>query len=535
MTGLARAYAVALTGLEGTVVEVQTHIGPGIVGTTLVGLPDASLREAKERVRAALFSCGIPTLNRRITVNLSPADLPKTGSGFDLGIAVSMLVARGVITHECASGTVFAAELGLDGSVQAVPGALPVALASSASGYSRLVVAPPMAEQARLVSGLEVVCCAHLLDLLAIFGLPMGAGQTLEWSWEELDAAARTRLADTAPLEHGVVGGSEGGGEGEDDDTDLIEVRGQRFAIEALAVAAIGGHHSLLVGPPGVGKTMLATRMRAILPDLDETEALEATGLRSLIGAGGHSASLMRRPPLEQPHHSATVPALIGGGNPVRPGAVSLAHGGVLLLDEAPEFSVRALDALRQPLENHSVSVHRANASVTFPARFQLVMTANPCPCGGAVRAGEDACRCSHVQKARYWSRLSGPLLDRIDLRLHVGRPNLLEADSSPPLSTAEVRERVRDGRQRSSKRWSDYPWSHNAAVPGKFLRDNSGLPQEYMRAIEDQVDRGILSLRGADRILRLAWSSADFNGNAIPTPSDLANAFDLRGEERGI
>lgn len=531
MTGLARAYAVALSGLEGTVVEVQTHIGPGLVGTTLVGLPDASLREAKERVRAALFSCGIATLNRRITVNLSPADLPKTGSGFDLGIAVSMLVARGIITHECALDTVFAAELGLDGSVQAVPGALPLALASAAAGYARLVVAPPMAEQARLVTGLEVVRCAHLLDLLAVFGLPMGVGQTLEWSWEELDASAQTRATaagTTSPAQTVAA-------EGEDDETDLIEVRGQKFAIEALAVAAIGGHHSLLVGPPGVGKTMLATRMRAILPDLDEGEALEATGLRSLIGSGGNDAALMRRPPLEQPHHSATVPALVGGGNPIRPGAVSLAHGGVLLLDEAPEFSVRALDALRQPLENHSVSIHRANASVTFPARFQLVMTANPCPCGGAVRAGEDACRCSHVQKARYWSRLSGPLLDRIDLRLHVGRPNLFDGDTSPQLSTAEVRERVRGGRERSAFRWADYPWNHNAAVPGKFLRDHSGLPQEYMRAIEDQVDRGVLSLRGADRILRLAWSSADFNGNAIPTPSDLANAFDLRGEERGI
>lgn len=531
MTELARAYAVALTGLEGTVVEVQTHIGPGLVGTTLVGLPDATLREAKERVRAALFSCGIATLNRRITVNLSPADLPKTGSGFDLAIAVSMLVARQIITQSCATDTVFAAELGLDGSLQPVPGALPLALACVKSGFKRLVVAPTMAAQAELVPGLEVVRCAHLLDLLAMFGLPLRPGQSLRWAWEQLDEAARVR----PPGALVSIGDEMGLGAEEDEDTDLGEVRGQKSVIDALAIAAIGGHHSLLVGPPGIGKTMLATRMRAILPDLTENDALEATGLRSLVTSGSGNLELVRRPPLQQPHHSATVPALVGGGNPIRPGAVSLAHGGVLLLDEAPEFSVRALDALRQPLENHEVSIHRANAHVTFPARFQLVMTANPCPCGGMVRAAEETCRCSHVQKARYWSRLSGPLLDRLDLRLQVGRPNLSSSSSLATVDTAQVRERVRLGRERSADRWAAHPWNHNAQVPGKFLREMSALPKQYMSAIEDQVDRGLLSLRGADRVLRLAWSSADFHGNATPTPADLANAFDLRGEERSF
>lgn len=530
MTDLARAYAVALTGLEGTVVEVQTHIGPGLVGTTLVGLPDATLREAKERVRAALFSCGIATLNRRITVNLSPADLPKTGSGFDLAIAVSMLVARQIITQHCATDTVFAAELGLDGSLQPVPGALPLALASVKAGFKRLVVAPAMAAQAELISGLEVVRCAHLLDLLAMFGLPMRPGQSMHWCWEQLDEAARTRPVGALGSTADATAIAE-----EADDADLVEVRGQKNVIDALAIAAIGGHHSLLVGPPGIGKTMLATRMRAILPDLTEHDALEATALRSLVTSGSGNLELVRRPPLQQPHHSATVPALVGGGNPVRPGAVSLAHGGVLLLDEAPEFSVRALDALRQPLEHHEVSIHRANSHVTFPARFQLVMTANPCPCGGAVRAGEETCRCSHVQKSRYWSRLSGPLLDRLDLRLHVGRPDLSATSALAPVSTAQVRERVRLGRQRAAKRWASHPWNHNAQVPGKFLRDMAALPKQYMSAIEDQVDRGLLSLRGADRVLRLAWSSADFHGNATPTPGDLANAFDLRGEERSF
>ncbi|MFZ1383046.1 MAG: ATP-binding protein [Scrofimicrobium sp.] len=549
MSGLARSYGIALEGLAGVPIEVQTHIGPGLVGTTLVGLPDASLREAKERVRAALFSCGIGAVNERVTVNLTPADLPKAGSGFDLAIAVSMLIARRILPEVAGIDTVYMAELGLDGSLLPVTGVLPVSAAAVANGFGRIVVAPENEAEARLLEELEVVGCAHLDELLAAFS-PGADGQRESRGegtipWENLkalgahraqDSGSETSLASEARLDRNS------------EEPDLADVRGQEDAVLALTMAAVGGHHLLFHGPPGAGKTMLARRLPGILPDLSPSDALVATALRSVGSAlggvirgeiastlGERPSSLVRRPPLEAPHHSATMISLIGGGNPIRPGAVSLAHAGVLLLDEAPEFSQRTLDALRQPIEQSQVTVHRAKAQVTFPARFQLVMTANPCPCGGALSGEAEACHCSPHRIGLYRSRLSGPLLDRVDLQVHVDRPQHLDLIQSAPTDTETVAGMVALARERSAYRLRETPWNINGEVPGRFIRQSEQLSSSYTRELERLVERGILSLRGADRVLRMAWSSSDFFGRAKPNTDDFSLAMKLRGMAEGV
>ncbi len=510
-TSVATALGVALIGLEGHLVEVETQVGKGLVSFTLVGLPDASVREAKERVRSALQCCGIEPPDRRTTVNLSPADLPKSGSGFDLAIAMSVLAASGVISADTLDSTVLVAELGLDGILRPVPGVLPALLAAAEWGITRAVVAKCCLEEAQMVPDIEVRGFEHLADVVAWAG---------GHATRVIALGARTESVRPVHSE---------GGRGSVSVPDLRDVRGQQVARQALEVAAAGGHHLFLVGEPGAGKTMLASRLVTILPELDDETAVTVTALHSVAGILDVAGGLIRRPPLEMPHHSVTMPALIGGGSGMpRPGAISLAHGGVLVLDEAAEFSPSVLDALRQPLERGVITIHRARASAQYPASFQLVLAANPCPCGNDGSRSR-TCTCSSVQKRRYQSRLSGPLLDRIDITVHMRTPTRADFEWDHSETSHDVRERVIAARDRAGRRLNDTPWRVNGELPGPWIRAHSGIGADLLEGLDRAVDRGVLSLRGSDRVLRLAWTVADLAGHDQPGEDDLAHALRLR------
>lgn len=503
----AKVLCVGLVGVTGHLVEVEADLSAGLPAVVLSGLPDTALNEARERVRAAIVNSGQTWPNRRITVNLLPATLPKHGSAFDLALAAVLLGAAGELPLAPLEGVVLLGELGLDGTVRPVRGVLPMVAAAARAGITRVVVPLANAAEAAVVPGIRVKAVDHLHRLVSFVR----------------DGA---RLLD--PPEPRPVAGAAG--------PDLADVAGQWLGRRALEVAAAGGHHLALLGPPGAGKTMLAERLPSILPELDDDAALEVTSLHSIAGSlppGGH---LLRRPPFQAPHHTATVPSLIGGGTGLaRPGAVSLAHRGVLFLDEAPEFSVRALDALRQPLEEGRVLLTRARGSTEYPARFQLVLAANPCPC--AKPAGDTYCECTPLARRRYLGRLSGPLLDRIDVQVTLPplRAAELTAVGPPPESSAVVAERVAKARAAAAARWAAEGWRLNAEVPGPRLRSLPWrLPERDTRALRKRLDTGALSARGFDRIIRIAWTIADLDGRDRPNAGDVEEAMQLRMGETG-
>lgn len=528
-TTVASTLSISLVGLEGHLVRVQTHVGPGLVAFTLVGLPDASLKEARERVRAALQSCEIKMRDLRTTVNLSPAGLPKHGSGFDLAIAMSVLAANERIAPAAVMDTVLVGELGLDGTLRPVPGVLPALLAAVGEGIARAVVPTASLAEARLVPGLDVVAFEHLADVVVWAGgtaaRPVVRGDADTADSRRSGSAGARRTGDALAL--GVSTGMPA--------PDLADVRGQQFARAALEVAAAGGHHLYLVGEPGAGKTMLASRLTTILPDLDDATAVTATALHSVAGVFDPAGGLLRTPPLETPHHSATMQSLIGGGGGVpRPGAVSLAHGGVLILDEAAEFQPKALDALRQPLEQGTVTIHRALAVARYPASFQLVLATNPCPCGH-LGSRARPCTCSSLQRRRYLARLSGPLLDRIDIQVGMRSPTRADLALDTVETSEQVRDRVVAARRRAADRWRGTGWTLNSQLPGPWIRERSGLDPTLLADLDRAVDRGVLSLRGADRVLRLMWTVADLDGRERPDDADLGHAMTLRtGEAHG-
>ncbi|MFJ1916040.1 YifB family Mg chelatase-like AAA ATPase [Streptomyces sp. NPDC088147] len=532
--GFARACSVALLGVEGVVVEVQADLEPGVAAFTLVGLPDKSLVESRDRVRAAVVNSGGEWPQKKLTVGLSPASVPKGGSGFDLAVAAAVLGAAERIDPRAIADLVLIGELGLDGRVRPVRGVLPAVLAAAEAGYRQVVVPEQTAGEASLVPGVSVLGVRTLRQLIAVLTDEPVPEEPPESTRGRPDAMLAGLMVPGAGVGTGLAAGA---GTGDGHRPDLADVAGQESARTALEVAAAGGHHLLLHGPPGAGKTMLAERLPGVLPPLTGQEALEVTAVHSVAGMLPPGEPLVGAPPYCAPHHSATMQSLVGGGNGLpRPGAVSLAHRGVLFLDEAPEFSGRALDALRQPLESGHVVVARSAGVVRLPARFLMILAANPCPCGRHTLVGA-ACDCPPSAIRRYQARLSGPLLDRVDLRVGVRpvhRADLL-GQGGRGESTAAVAVRVREARQRSAARLEGTPWTVNSEVPGHELRTRWPVAPGALAAAERDLERGLLTARGLDRVLRVAWTVADLAGRARPESRDVALALELRtGVARG-
>jgi magnesium chelatase family protein len=501
----ARAWSVALVGVEGTMVEVEAAISSGLPKTIMVGLPDAALYEARDRCRAAMASARFGWPSDPVTINLSPATLPKAGSHYDLAIAAAVAAAGRRFDPAALEGTALFGELGLDGRVRTVRGLLPALLAVARRGFGRVIVPAGQLREAALVEGLGIAGAADLADLFDILRGGPGA---------------------VAPPPSAL-------GEDAGPPLDLADVVGQVEGKWALEVAAAGRHHLFLHGPPGVGKTLLAERLPGLLPDLEPSEALEVSAVHSIAGLN-LDGGLVRRPPYADPHHSASVASLVGGGARIAlPGAVSRAHRGVLFLDEAPEFSPRVMEALRVPLESGRIVLGRAVATATYPASFQLILAANPCPCGQAG-VPDGNCRCAPMAVRRYATRISGPILDRIDIhqQLRQVRAALLGGNHPPCEASGVVAERVLAARDRQRHRLAPSGWRTNGEVPGPALRKRLPLP-EGSELLDAAVARGRLSARGVDKVLRLAWTIADLAGDSRPTREQLHTALAMRRGEQ--
>ncbi|MBR7837881.1 ATP-binding protein [Actinospica durhamensis] len=533
MPGYGCAAGVALLGLAGLLVQAEAVVTAGLSRFSLIGLPDAGLSEARDRVRAAVINSSITWPQAALTVSLAPASLRKQGSAFDLAIAMAVLRADGKVRPETSGEPVYFAELGLDGSVRPVRGVLPAALAALRAGYSAVCVAEANAREAAQVSGLRVFGVRTLRQAVAhANGEPVPDEPV-----SQADAVQTSHLALGARVSPVDPSGGGRSGFGASDvraELDLADVLGQYEARLALEVSATGGHHLFFCGSPGSGKTMLAERLPGLLPPLDEEAALEVTAVHSLAGTLHPLEPLVTRPPFCAVHHSATAAALVGGGSSVlRPGAVSRAHRGVLFLDEAPEFGRAALDSLREPIESGEVVIARSCGIATFPARFLLVAAANPCPCGRSMSM-VGVCTCSPRARSGYLGRISGPLLDRIDLRVDVspvGPAELLAAAAGGQAgeSTAQVAGRVRQARERASTRLADTPWQLNAQVPARYSRSNWPLDNEALEGAEKALQSGVLTARGLDRVVRVAWTLADLSGRDRPGRTEVDTALGFR------
>jgi magnesium chelatase family protein len=511
---VATARTVSLAGASGHLIDVQVDLSHGVVKTALVGRPDASISEARDRCRAAVSNSGFDwPVTRRVTILLSPADLPKRGPHFDLAIAVATLAASGVVPPAALAGMVFVGELTLDGRLRSVPGVLPMTMAASARGVSCMVVPEPHADEAALVPGTTVLAARSLAQVVALLRgdevpeappvEPLASGPLLTWRGE-----------------HRVS------------EVDLAEVQGMADARYALEVTAAGAHHLMLTGPKGAGKTTLAERLPTLLPDLTLEESLELSAIHSLAGCLPPGQTLVTRPPFRAPHHSATRSSVLGGGTGrVRPGEVSRAHTGTLFLDEFPLFSADIIEALREPLESAEITIARGEESATFPARTMVVLACNPCPCGDYHPFRRDhTCTCSEVRRRDYRRRISGPIADRIDITRHVEPERAGWQDPvSPPECSASVRSRVEAARARQAGRYAGTPWRVNADVPGPVLRERWPLTDGATRALDELVQAGRLTRRGATRVHRLAWTVADLAARQRPDQPDLETALALR------
>lgn len=499
----ARTFGATTLGVDGLIIDVEVDSAAGLPGFDIVGLADALVKEAKERVRTAIRNSGIKLRQEKVTINLAPADVRKDSSGLDLPIAVGLLAAYGLVSAATLDKYLFAAELSLEGDCRAIRGILPMAVKAKEAGFTAMFVAKDNANEALLVEGLEVYALDNLQQLV---GFLTGQERLLP-----------------AKMEAAAV-------EEESFSEDFADVQGQFQAKRALEIAAAGGHNVLMVGVPGAGKTMLARRMSSILPTMSAEEALEVTKIYSV--AGLLKGGLVKERPFRSPHHTTSMVAMIGGGSVPRPGEVTLAHHGVLFLDELPEFGKKSLEVLREPVEDRKITIARAHGTMTFPANLILIAAANPCPCGYAGSLDRE-CKCTPYEIKRYTQRISGPLLDRIDIHIQVPRVKYEELSSSKRAeSSAKIRQRVTAARKIQLQRLKDYHIFCNAQMNHAMLQKLCPLEPQARALLEHAFRQMNLSARSYDRIIKVARTIADLAGAENIEAPHIAEAIQLRNDK---